>query len=101
LTQPDLVGSITQDQLLTFFSSQMAISVSPWSRGRHGLAVSELPPEALNDDYCDCRDGAEEPRTAACGQGRFRCENAGRIPRSIASSMVKDGVQERMADFFA
>eukprot|EP00435_Cladocopium_sp_Y103_P012593 s246_g3.t1 len=62
--------------------------------GRHDVAVSELPPEALNDDYCDCLDGADEPRTAACGQGRFRCENAGSIPRSIASSMVKDGVQD-------
>eukprot|EP00913_Durusdinium_trenchii_P014921 g13995.t1 len=58
------------------------------------------------DDYCDCADGSDEPLTAACAgvsaghraapaaAPRFRCSNAGSIPRTVYSSMVDDGIAD-------
>ncbi|KAF9325374.1 hypothetical protein BG006_011144 [Podila minutissima] len=47
---------------------------------------------AVNDDYCDCLDGSDEPGTSACGNGLFYCANEGHIPTRIKTSRVNDGV---------
>jgi len=45
--------------------------------------------DRLNDDYCDCTDGTDEPSTSACVHAYFVCSSGGtRIP----SSRVNDGV---------
>ncbi|KAH7532252.1 hypothetical protein FEM48_Zijuj04G0000200 [Ziziphus jujuba var. spinosa] len=46
----------------------------------------------LNDDFCDCPDGTDEPGTSACPNGKFYCQNAGHVPLSLFSSRVNDGI---------
>ncbi|KAI8088481.1 glucosidase II beta subunit-like-domain-containing protein [Thamnidium elegans] len=47
---------------------------------------------AVNDDYCDCPDGSDEPGTSACPNSLFYCVNEGHIPAYIKSYAVNDGV---------
>ncbi|XP_010032841.2 LOW QUALITY PROTEIN: glucosidase 2 subunit beta [Eucalyptus grandis] len=46
----------------------------------------------VNDDFCDCPDGTDEPGTSACPNGKFYCRNAGHVPVIIFSSRVNDGI---------
>ncbi|PON95615.1 Low-density lipoprotein (LDL) receptor class A repeat [Trema orientale] len=49
----------------------------------------------INDNFCDCRDGTDEPGTSACPNGRFYCRIAGHVPLVLYSSRVNDGMCER------
>ncbi|KAI4368565.1 hypothetical protein MLD38_017109 [Melastoma candidum] len=46
----------------------------------------------LNDDFCDCADGTDEPGTSACPGSKFYCRNAGHVPVFLFSSRVNDGI---------
>lgn len=46
----------------------------------------------INDDYCDCRDGSDEPGTSACSNGRFTCKDLEYRAPPIYSGYVNDGV---------
>lgn len=50
--------------------------------------------DQVNDDYCDCEDGTDEPSTTACPNGIFYCDT--QYPRkeilSVPSSKVNDGI---------
>ncbi|CAF1214276.1 unnamed protein product [Rotaria sp. Silwood1] len=51
-----------------------------------------IPFEFVNDDYCDCQDGSDEPGTSACPNGQFFCENKGYFGTLIPSHFVGDGI---------
>ncbi|KAG0006309.1 hypothetical protein BGZ80_001997 [Entomortierella chlamydospora] len=48
--------------------------------------------KSINDDFCDCPDGSDEPGTSACGNTYFYCENIGHLPAYIRTSRLNDGV---------
>jgi hypothetical protein len=50
-----------------------------------------IPFMAVNDNYCDCQDGSDEPGTDACMNGRFYCPFHDN-PRGISSGFVNDGI---------
>ncbi len=51
-----------------------------------------IPFSYVNDDYCDCTDGSDEPGTAACSNSQFYCENKQHEPQYLMSSRVNDGI---------
>lgn len=51
-----------------------------------------IPFSQVNDDYCDCRDGSDEPGTSACPASNFYCPNRGFKPTLVYSSRVNDGI---------
>ncbi|TYZ57272.1 hypothetical protein PybrP1_002230 [[Pythium] brassicae (nom. inval.)] len=60
----------------------------------HGVATT-LGADRVNDDYCDCDGGEDEPATAACSHvlsSTFFCRNGGFFPKKISTSRVDDGV---------
>lgn len=46
----------------------------------------------VNDNYCDCLDGSDEPSTNACPRTIFYCPNEGHRPTTMNSYYVDDGV---------
>jgi len=54
----------------------------------------EISWSAVNDDYCDCPDGSDEPGTSACPGTTFYCKNIGHVGATIPSSRVRDGLCE-------
>ena len=56
-------------------------------------SVVAVPFERLNDGFCDCRDGSDEPGTGVCqgDGGRFFCPNTGFKPERLFASRVNDG----------
>lgn len=51
-----------------------------------------IPYSFVNDDFCDCVDGSDEPGTSACPNGKFFCLNIGYESCTLPSSRVNDGI---------
>ena len=77
--------------VLLFASFGMCMSSDSHTCG--GLV---LPKEMVNDDYCDCADGSDEPRTSACAGLEQRltywCENEGHKGKMISQTQINDGI---------
>lgn len=59
----------------------------------------EIPFKFVNDEYCDCADGSDEPGTPACtletqarADWRFQCTNIQFSTKEILHSHINDGV---------
>ncbi|GAB2262993.1 hypothetical protein Droror1_Dr00003990 [Drosera rotundifolia] len=81
LSAPSLIGVHPLDE--KYFDSELikCKDGSKWfSRDR------------INDDFCDCVDGTDEPGTSACPRGRFYCRNVGSRPQFLFSSRVNDNI---------
>ncbi|PUZ54763.1 hypothetical protein GQ55_5G157000 [Panicum hallii var. hallii] len=78
---PPLVGVSPQDE--AYFATQVIAC-------RDGSG--SFPRSRLNDGYCDCADGTDEPGTSACPEGKFYCRNIGDTPRLLFSSFVNDKI---------
>ncbi|XP_076892040.1 glucosidase 2 subunit beta-like [Bidens hawaiensis] len=48
--------------------------------------------DRVNDEFCDCVDGTDEPGTNACPTAKFYCRNVGSSPRFLFSSRVNDQI---------
>ncbi|KAL7267495.1 hypothetical protein RUND412_009916 [Rhizina undulata] len=59
-----------------------------------------IPASQINDDYCDCPDGSDEPGTSGCAHlphknlaiPGFYCRNSGHTPSYLPLSRVNDGI---------
>ncbi|GJJ07576.1 hypothetical protein Clacol_001779 [Clathrus columnatus] len=78
---------------------ELLSSYKPPSSGQSGWTCldgsSIIPWSAVNDDYCDCNDGSDEPGTSACVGTTFYCVNQGHIGAKIPSTRVNDGLCEQ------
>ncbi|CAH9093896.1 unnamed protein product [Cuscuta epithymum] len=81
----DVVGISPQDEEY-YKALSMGVSIK-CKDGSNKFTKSQL-----NDDFCDCTDGSDEPGTSACPEGKFFCKNAGHSPIFIYSSRVNDGI---------
>ncbi|KAL3665994.1 hypothetical protein V7S43_008791 [Phytophthora oleae] len=60
-----------------------------------GGKTTNFPIGRVNDEFCDCDDGQDEPGTAACSHlisAQFHCENGGFFPGKIHTSRIHDGI---------
>ncbi|XP_019155691.1 PREDICTED: glucosidase 2 subunit beta-like isoform X2 [Ipomoea nil] len=85
LPSRDLLGISPQDE--TYYKGLSSGAAIKCKNGSN-----KFTPAQLNDDFCDCPDGSDEPGTSACPNGKFYCRNAGHMPLLINSSMVNDGI---------
>lgn len=91
--------------LLTFahaHAHKAPLGVQPHLAARYAPAAGDtwecldgsarIPWKAVNDDYCDCKDGSDEPGTSACAGSTFYCANEGHMGAAISGSRVNDGL---------
>merc|ERR1711865_62636 len=57
-----------------------------------GSSERTIPFSYVNDNYCDCADGSDEPGTSACEDNRFECRNKGSVSKSVWTSALGDGL---------
>lgn len=70
--------------------------VDSTSMSRSVILCEDQSQGILNDDYCDCLDGRDEPNTAACShilvhKHSFRCNDQ---MYHLFPSRVKDGIKD-------
>ncbi|CAG0911892.1 unnamed protein product [Cyprideis torosa] len=75
----DLLTGVSPD-LVAFFNAHETLTFKCLTSSQ------DIPWESVNDDYCDCDDGSDEPGTNACAAGQFYCANQGYEPKFLSSA---------------
>eukprot|EP01060_Flectonema_neradi_P006277 TRINITY_DN14204_c0_g1_i1.p1 TRINITY_DN14204_c0_g1~~TRINITY_DN14204_c0_g1_i1.p1 ORF type:complete len:629 (+),score=151.16 TRINITY_DN14204_c0_g1_i1:88-1974(+) len=74
----------------------LSAGVACMASDTHTCDGKVLPKDMVNDDYCDCTDGSDEPRTSACAGLEERltywCENEGHKGKMVSQSQINDGI---------
>lgn len=85
----DLVRGVSPSKQALYVNG---IDCTPRDGALPSLATIHVPRSRINDDYCDCADGRDEPGgESACEEARFFCANAGHRSGYIPSAFVGDG----------
>ena len=102
LDPPPDAGAVLRARRATTTSSDAAEPPPPpppheklGARVRWPSPSCAVPAHRVNDDYCDCADGSDEPATGACAPlgASFSCAMRGAgFPGQVAPSRVRDGV---------
>uniref|UniRef100_A0A7S1W8K1 Glucosidase 2 subunit beta n=1 Tax=Alexandrium catenella TaxID=2925 RepID=A0A7S1W8K1_ALECA len=97
-----MLQSVLRVSLLLSVARAAMRGVDPAKQAMYGGATfkcfdgkAEVPAKAVNDEFCDCVDGSDEPGTGACAgqdQTLFHCANEGATPMLLYASRVDDGV---------
>lgn len=84
--KPSVLGVLTKNQKLYLPNNQQQFVCLK--------SKEPIPISYVNDDYCDCKDGSDEPGTNACPDNRFYCtfQMPSIPPQSVWSSQVNDGI---------
>ncbi|KAM0045052.1 putative mannose-6-phosphate receptor binding domain superfamily, glucosidase II beta subunit [Helianthus debilis subsp. tardiflorus] len=85
ISSNDLLGVAPEDEM--YYKGLWSSGTIKCKDGSRTFTKSQL-----NDDFCDCFDGTDEPGTAACPTGKFYCRNAGHSALTIFSSRINDGI---------
>ncbi|XP_046837336.1 glucosidase 2 subunit beta [Vespa crabro] len=90
----DKFGHVTGSQVLHIRG--IPVSKSTLYNPEHDFECLDgsllIPFNYVNDDYCDCGDGSDEPGTSACRNGSFYCKNFGHKSIYVPSTWVNDGI---------
>nr|AIG55626.1 secreted protein [Thraustotheca clavata] len=81
--------------LLVFFGAIVTAAHECMSALDGKLLDLSHSPALINDDFCDCLDGSDEPATSACSyltNAMHECYNHGLITTSIHTGQVNDGI---------
>lgn len=96
---PPLQGFLRMFPLLfslIFISAILPVSAQYFSCEGDGVADSgsgqRIPLSFVNDDFCDCENGADEFFTSACPGASFLCRGRYTFPHTIPSGHVRDGI---------
>jgi len=88
-----------QDQVKLFDSISKSRGVPPHLHDQYSGSTftcdngsKKISISLVNDAFCDCLDGSDEPGTSACNNGVFYCINSGYKLLSITSSRVDDQI---------